>query len=182
MKLLKKNSFAAVVFALTVVLSILISGHMKLEQEAQKVLDVFYEGERGDGLSIYSDLKDIVDETRTIISLSQKVMDPSTSELVELNDAVNDFQSAKTPQEYYQVYSRIVSTIDDASALFVLYCEDKTLMNQFDDAASVFASKMNTISYDPYNRYVRDYLEIMDRFPAGWIAKWTKVSEVSAFE
>ena len=182
MKLLKKNSTAAAVFVLAVLLSIFISGHIKLESEAEKVLDVFYEGERKDGLSIYSDLKDLVDETRNILSLAQKVTDPSASELVALNHAITSYQSAQTPQEYYQVYSSIVANIEDVSALFVLYCENDQYMEMFEDSAAVFASKMNTISYDPYNRYVREYQKLLEKFPAGLIAKLTNVSEVSAFE
>lgn len=182
MKLLQKNSAAILIFIVTVVFSILISGHNKLDREAQKVLDVFYEGERGDGLSIYSDLKDLIDASRDIVSLSQKVMDPSTSELVALSNAISDVQSADTPKEYYEVYSKIVDNIEDVSALFVIYCEDDDKMDLFEDAAAVFASKMNTISYDPYNRYVRDYMKLLDKFPAGLIAKLTFVREVTPFE
>ena len=182
MKLFKKNSVAVIVFALTVILSILLSGHAALVKEANKVEDIFYNGERGDGLSIYSDLKDLVDTSRNILSLCQKVTDASAQELTELNQVISDYQSAQTPSEYYQIYSRLISCIDDASALFVIYCEDDTLMNMFEKYASVFSSKMNTISYDPYNRYVREYEKTLENFPAGLIAKLTGVMEVSAFE
>ena len=182
MKLFRKNSVAVLVFVLSVVLSILISGHLQLAKEADRVLDVFYEGERGDGLSIYSDLKDLVDASREIVSLSQKVMDPATEELVALNKAISEFQSAETPQEYYAVYERIVSQIDDVSALFVVYCEDDSQMKMFEAKAAVFASKMNTIGYDPYNSYVREYEKLLKNFPAGLIAKITGVQEVNAFE
>ena len=182
MKYFRKSSVAAIVFVLVVVISILMSGHMKLSMEAQKVLDVFYEGERGDGLSIYSDLDDLTKCTRDIVSLSQKVMDPSTEELVILNKSVAAMLEADNPHEYYEAYSSIVDVIDDVSALFVLYCENDELMGMFDDQASIFASKMNTISYDPYNRYVRDYQKMLEQFPAGLIAKLTFVKEVLPFE
>ena len=78
MKQLQKNSVASLIFVVVVVLSILMSGHIKLNNEAQKVLDIFYEGERNDGLSIYSDLDDLTKCTRDIISLTQKVVDPAT--------------------------------------------------------------------------------------------------------
>ncbi len=182
MKLFRKTTTAVFVFVFTVIVSILLSGHNRLASEANRVLDIFYDGERNDGLSIYSDLQDLVDASRNIVSLSQKCMDPATAELVALNDAISDFQSADSPAEYYEVYSRIVSNIDDVSALFVIYCNDDASMKLFEDSAAVFASKMNTISYDPYNRYVREYNELLDHFPAEWIAKLTNVKEVSAFE
>ena len=182
MKQLQKNSVASLIFVVVVVLSILMSSHMKLNNEAQKVLDIFYEGERNDGLSIYSDLDDLTKCTRDIISLTQKVADPSSEELVILNKAVNAMMSADDPEEYYEAYSAIIDVIDDVSALFVLYCEDDDLMSMFDDYASIFASKMNTISYDPYNRYVREYQKLLKQFPANWIAKLTFVQEVKPFE
>ena len=159
-----------------------MSCNIKLNHESQKVLDIFYEGERNDGLSIYSDLDDLTKCTRDIISLTQKVVDPAAEELVLLNKAVAAMQSADDPSEYYDAYSAIVDVIDDVSALFVLYCENDELMGMFDDQASIFASKMNTISYDPYNRYVRDYQKMLEQFPAGLIAKLTFVKEVLPFE
>ncbi len=182
MKLFRKTTTAVLVFVLTVILSILFSGHMKLSSEANQVLDIFYEGERKDGLSIYTDLKDLVDASRNIVSLSQKFMDPSAVELTSLNDAISDFSSADSPAEYYEIYSRIVANMDDVSALFVIYCDDDAAMKLFEDSAAVFASKMNTISYDPYNRYVREYNKLLEQFPAKVIAKLTGVKEVSAFE
>ena len=100
MKQLQKNSVASLIFVVVVVLSILMSGHIKLNHEAQKVLDIFYEGERNDGLSIYSDLDDLTKCTRDIISLTQKVVDPAAEELVLLNKAVAAIQSADDPSEY----------------------------------------------------------------------------------
>lgn len=182
MKLFKKTTTAVIVFVFAVVASILVSGHIKLASEANRVLDVFYDGERNDGLSIHSDLKDLVDASRNIVSLSQKYMDPASAELTALNQAISDFQSAASPSEYYEVYSRIIANMDDVSALFVIYCNDDASMKLFEDSAAVFASKMNTISYDPYNRYVREYQELLEKFPAGWIAQLTHVKEVSAFE
>lgn len=182
MKLFRKNSVAVTVFVVTVIISILLSGRTALVKEANKVEDIFYHGERGDGLSIYSDLKDIIDASRSILSLTQKVADPSTPELVELNRIISDYQSAQTPQEYYDIYSRLILCIDDTSAIFSMFCKDDTIRNQFEGYASIFASKMNTISYDPYNRYVREYEEMLESFPAGLIAKLTFVEEVHAFE
>jgi len=182
MKLLRKNSVAVVIFVITVILSILASGHIALSKEAKKVEDIFYNGERGDGLSIYSDLKDMVDTSRNILSLTQKVADASSSELTQLNQIIIDFQSAQTPDECYQIYQRLLISIDDVSTLFVIYCDDEDLNRRFEGYASVFASKMNTIGYDPYNRYVREYRQKLDAFPAGLIAKLTGVREVSAFE
>ena len=182
MKQLQKNSVASLIFVVVVVLSILMSGHIKLNHEAQKVLDIFYEGERNDGLSIYSDLDDLTKCTRDIISLTQKVIDPATEELVLLNKAVAAMQSADDPSEYYDAYSAIVDVIDDVSALFVLYCEDDDLALMFEDYAAIFASKMNTIGYDPYNRYVREYEKILNQFPAKLIAELTFVQDVKPFE
>ena len=42
MKLLRKNSVAVVIFVITVILSILASGHIALSKEAKKVEDIFY--------------------------------------------------------------------------------------------------------------------------------------------
>ena len=182
MKQLQKNSVATLIFVVVVVLSILMSGHIKLNKEAQKVLDVFYYGERNDGLSIYSDLDDLTKCTRDIISLTQKVVDPGTEELVLLNKAVAAMQSADDPSEYYEAYSTIIDVIDDVSALFVYYCQDDDLSMMFEDYAAIFASKMSTIGYDPYNRYVREYEKLIDQFPAKWIAKLTFVQEVKPFE
>ena len=182
MKQLQKNSVATLIFVVVVVLSILMSGHVKLNNEAQKVLDVFYYGERNDGLSIYSDLDDLTKCTRDIISLTQKVVDPGTEELVILNKAVAAMQSADDPSEYYEAYSAILDVIDDVSALFVLYCQDDDLSMMFDDYAAIFTSKMSTIGYDPYNRYVREYEKLLNQFPAKWIAKLTFVQEVKPFE
>ena len=182
MKQLQKNSVASLIFVVVVVLSILMSGHIKLNHEAQKVQDIFYEGERNDGLSIYSDLDDLTKCTRDIISLTQKVVDPAAEELVLLNKAVAAMQSADDPSEYYDAYSAIVDVIDDVSALFVLYCEDDDLALMFEDYAAIFASKMNTIGYDPYNRYVREYEKLLNQFPAKLIAELTFVQEVKPFE
>ena len=133
MKHLQKNSVASLIFVVVVIFSILMSGHIKLNSEAQKVLNVFYEGERNDGLSIYNDLDDLTKCTRDIISLVQNVVDPATEELVLLNKGVAAMQSADDPAEYYEAYSAIVDVIDDVSALFVLYCEDDDLALMFED-------------------------------------------------
>ena len=52
----------------------------------------------------------------------------------------------------------------------------------FEDYAAIFASKMNTIGYDPYNRYVREYEKLLNQFPAKLIAELTFVQEVKPFE
>ena len=121
MKQLQKNSVASLIFVVVVVLSILMSGHIKLNKEAQKVLDVFYYGERNDGLSIYSDLDDLTKCTRDIISLTQKVVDPGTEELVLLNKAVAAMQSADDPSEYYEAYSAIIDVIDNRTVCFIVF-------------------------------------------------------------
>jgi hypothetical protein len=110
------------------------------------------------------------------------VVDPAAEELVLLNKAVAAMQSADDPSEYYDAYSAIIDVIDDVSALFVLYCQDDDLALMFEDYAAIFASKMNTIGYDPYNRYVREYEKILNQFPAKLIAELTFVQEVKPFE
>lgn len=181
MKILSERKYAFIIAVITVILTMVISGTSYLSSQATSIENKFYNGERDDGLSIYNDLKDLIEISKNVLNIAQKANVPQ-EDIDSLTKAIQLFDTAKNPKDYYQVYQAIEGEIDNIAVMIVMFTDDETLNELFEKYAVQYVSKTNTITYDPYNKYVREYNELTSKFPANILSKLPFVKEVSAFE
>lgn len=175
-------SVAVLVFVLTMVLTVAIKGHVTLNKQAKQVENIFYNGERNDGLSIHKDLKELGNAAKTIISIAEKELDLSTPELVNVKKGVEELSKATNPQQYYQAYQLIDGSMEPLIAQLEAKVTDETQVKILTNNTAEYRSRVKTIGYSVYNAEVRNYKETIGHFPANMIALFTNVKKVYAFE
>ena len=158
-KFLSNRLVALLLSALIVVGSTLVSVHVKLGAQCDKITDGFYTGVKYDGYvhpSISAQLKDIIGYAEGLVTIANNYeVDAELSEKV-LRD-VDDLNLE------YQGLSRNVSALADALGRQPLSDRDKSGLEQY---ASSISGAQGLIESAGYNDSVRTFAARKLRFPA----------------
>lgn len=172
-KFLSNRLVALLLSALIVVGSTLVSVHVKLGAQCDKITDGFYTGVKYDGYvrpSISAQLKDIIGYAEGLVTIANNYeVDAELSEKV-LRD-VDDLNLAMTHSRdsiaylyaEYQSLSRNVSALADALGRQPLSDRDKSGLEQY---ASSISGAQGLIESAGYNDSVRTFAARKLRFPA----------------
>lgn len=169
MTVLKKRPVAIAIAVAVCLAALFVSGRSGLAGQRAKVESVFYTGENGDGLCIFSDLNSRLDCAYNISTVVRR-NDSSYHALIELDGAYAAMKQAMDGGSVSEM-----STADKAlgSAVETVYRYALNLdMSETDETLvtrqyRTFMSAADTISYDPYNSLARRFNSENSGFPAG---------------
>lgn len=178
----KKSIIVKGIVIIVIILSSLLNGHLQMNRKAEKVENIFMNGEDENGLSIHYDLEKIDDSMSYCISLAKANQQDSHQYIKKLNTLHQQFLSLESVKEYSQWYT----DVKDVYPLAIGYLEGLELSKEHQKMLSkyqaTYKSATHTISYSSYNQYVRDYKEETSGVIAEVIKKLTGVKEVSVFD
>lgn len=162
---LQDRRTAAAVMVLMIVLGVLLGAWRSGSRLYARVEDLFYNGEKGNGVGMASDLSQRVDAAVNMILVAKRSIDPADSAVTGLEEAVTAVNAASGLQEKYRADRAM------ASAMTVLYERLGEAALSDKDAgyrASLYAdftSAAMTMSHDPYNAQAVEYNREITSFP-----------------
>lgn len=88
MKLFKNRFFAGMIAAVMIFLSIFALGGRSLKKEREKAVEIYFNGEFGDGMGIEYDLKQRVNLASNLISVGKRYFDKNDSLIKDVDEAI----------------------------------------------------------------------------------------------
>lgn len=178
----QKSMIVKFAVVIVVVLSSLLNGHLQMNRKAEKVENIFMNGENQDGLSIHYDLEKIDDSMSYCISLAKANQKQNQEYIKKLETLHQQFSSIETIADYSEWYQ----DVKDVYPLAISYLESVELSNEHQKMLSkyqaTYNSAIHTIAYSSYNEYVREYEKETSGLIAGVIKTITGVKKVTSFD
>ncbi len=181
MKLLKNRAFAALVMVVVILISFLASGHRALARERDKVSDLFYNGELGDGVGIAYDLDTIAVCCGNLVTVASRYLSADNSALSALNELRSEMAGAATISEKAKCFSRIDSVVMDVAEALDGTNITSTDFNLFYGECVDIDAAQQRIKLDSYNTAARQFNDSLSGQPAAFIAALTGIAEAEIF-
>lgn len=155
----KKKSIACLFMILCVVIGLFAGSYHALDRRYQKAENVFFHGEKGDGICIYGDLEERMRYARNMISMAQKydveTKDLSSSlALLESSTKINDIKIAN--QDLEETFMQVYRTLSQLE----LSQKDIEFLEGYYQS---FKSRTSAISHDPYHDVASQYNEAKEQ-------------------
>lgn len=174
MKILENKAICLILMLVLIVGGFLLGGYKGLAGQYQKVEDVFFLGEEGDGICVANDMAERASALTNMQTVAQKYLAAGNGALKASSASLNDYTRAEGDiRALFAANSRM----DSAMAGLYQAMEDKALSDKDENYRqrlyADFNSRNDTISHDPYYKYAADYNGILMHFPANLIAGMT---------
>ncbi len=175
MKLFENKAISLVLMVVLIAAGTWIGGYKGLNGLYSEAEDVFFTGERGDGICIANDLAERAVAAQNLVTIAsnyagvQAETQAVTAASAELSSAVKGQNIA--------VLSEKNQKLDTAMTALYNALENQTLTEQHEkyrqSLYADFNSRNDTISHDPYNQYAQRYNQTLSGFPASLLAAVT---------
>lgn len=156
---------AKVVLIAVIVLSIVFGGYRSLSKEASKVERVFFDGVDKDGYSINSDLNNLVDISRNLITVAKRYLPENDASIIDLADASSKVANSSKPSDKLRAFRELQTAFTSLSKKLGPNLEenDRRYLEGF---TTEFNSSTHKISLDGYNEKAKEFNSQLSRFPA----------------
>lgn len=165
------NYHVARILMIVVIIASVILGNMRsMNQETQKILEIFEVGEDKDGLSAQNDLLDRCNDSMNMLSLADRY-NYSSDPVIELNDISAEMKmllsqaSLKNINKLAGLNSELTNIFDsvysELKTKISKETDQKLLTGLYDD----FHSTGNILSRSDYNQAALEYNELAQSFP-----------------
>ena len=182
---LKRRGVAALIALAAMLHTLFASGGAKLSALRSEAENVFFSGEKGDGLSIYGDLNTRLDCAYNLGTIARRSGMEGRKELeaaMSAYDALVRALNEGAPKPSLAALNR-----DLTAAVETLYraMEGQGLSDTDEDLAvrqyRNFLSANDTISHDSYNLHAAAFNQTLAAFPANVIALFAGISPLDYF-
>ena len=180
MKLLESKGLCLVLMVVLIVSGTWISGYRGLSRLYSQAEDVFFTGERGDGICIANDLSERAVAAANLVTIAsgysgaKEAAAAVTEASAELSTELKaSGQSGGTIALLAEKNQKLDTAM---TALYNALGEEQLSANHEKYRQSLYAdfnSRNDTISHDPYNQYAQAYNQALDGFPASLLASIT---------
>ena len=174
MKILENKIVCIVLMVVLIAGGFLLGGYKGLAGQYQKVENVFFLGEDGDGICVANDMAERATSLTNMQTVAKKYLPKGDSVLESAASSLNDFTQAEGD---IRALFAANSCMDAAMAALYQALDEKILSANDEKYRQRLYADVNTrndtISHDPYYKYAADYNEILMHFPANIIAGLT---------
>ena len=181
----KSGKTAAMVLVLAVVLTVLVLGGVKLGAQRDAVDDLFYEGDLGNGMSIYSDLASRMDCAANLLTLSRRCGGEGAEETAALEQALAAMQEQyDRPQERKALCdadAALNEALENLYRAMENWSLSETDRNLAQKEYTAFHSAGDTIRHESYNIRAQEFNQLRSGFPTRLIAALTGVGDLETF-
>ena len=174
MKILENKIVCIVLMVVLIAGGFLLGGYKRLAGQYQKVENVFFLGEDGDGICVANDMAERATSLTNMQTVAKKYLPKGDSALESAASSLNDFTQAEGDiRDLFAANSGM-----DAAMAALYQALDEKILSANDEKYrqrlyADFNSRNDTISHDPYYKYAADYNKILMHFPANIIAGLT---------
>ena len=175
---------AALILALAVLGSVFIGGGHSLSKKYTKVRETFFSGAEGDGLSIYSDIKERRDSGYNLLTISKRYLSQTSEEVKALSATIQSLEQAISGSSISDMYRANEELTGTAEALYRKLSEqalsesDKKLLEA--QYANITGNAL-TISRDGFNAKAQEMNDTLSRFPTNVIAAVNGIHKLDLF-
>lgn len=181
MKLLENKAICLVLMVVLIAAGTWIGGYKGLSGLYSQAEDVFFTGERGDGICIANDLAERAAAATNLVTIAsnyagvqdeaQAVTSASAELSAELSATTRDGHIARLSERNRKLDSAMTALYNALGEEPLSAQHEKYRQSLYAD----FNSRGDTISHDPYNQYAQSYNQALDGFPASLLAAITPV-------
>ena len=165
------NYHVARILMIVVIIASVILGNMRsMNQETQKILEIFEVGEDKDGLSARNDLLDRCNDSMNMLSLADRY-NYSSDPVIELNDISAEMKMLLSQASLKNI-NKLAGLNNELTNIFdSVYSELKTKISKETDQKLLtglyddFHSTGNILSRSDYNQAALEYNELAQSFP-----------------
>ena len=177
MNLLNNKFLCLVLMVVLIAAGTWIGGYKSLSSLYSQAEDVFFTGERGDGICIANDLTERVTAAANLVTIASNY--PGVKEKVEnVTDISANLSNALSRRDVFDLPGWNTS-LDIAMTDLYNALGEETLTAQHEkyrqSLYAEFTSRGHTISHDPYNQYAQEYNQAVKGFPASLLVNITPV-------
>lgn len=164
MSLLKNRHIAALIMCVMILLGFLLGAAASGRRLYGRVEDIFYNGAKGNGVGIASDLGNRAEAAGNLGTIAVKYIDPRDDMIEDLEDAIDDMNDddlsnvAEANADLEKAVSRIYDRLGDLD----LSQKDAEYRSSL---YADFMSYGSTMSHDPYNQAAAEYNSEIRAFP-----------------
>lgn len=181
MTILKRRWFAFIILALTVILTVGLSGGRALSASKNEVLSVYINGADGSGLSIANDLRARADSAAEMANIAER--NGAKANLInvvrEKAQALLETASVKEASRLHGELGSAVGALETALEGAALSESDRTALLKNSEE---FLSRGRVIDKDHvYNDKVEAFNETLSGFPANLIARIAGIGPLETF-
>ncbi|MBR4410885.1 MAG: LemA family protein [Firmicutes bacterium] len=181
MNLLNNKFLCLVLMVVLIAAGTWIGGYKGLNGLYSQAEDIFFTGERGDGICIANDLAERAAAAANLVTIAsnyagvqdeaQAVTAASAELSAELSATTRDGHIARLSERNRKLDSAMTALYNALGEESLMAQHEKYRQSLYAD----FNSRNDTISHDPYNQYAQDYNQALDGFPASLLAAITPV-------
>jgi len=175
MKLLENKAICLVLMVCLIAAGTWIGGYKSLNGLHRQAEDVFFTGERGDGICIANDLSERAAAAANLVTIAGNYA--GLSEEAQAVSAASAELTSALGRNRIDALADANRKLDTAmTALYSGLGEHQLTQQHEKYRQSLYAdfnSRGDTISHDPYNTYAQAYNDALEAFPAGLLASIT---------
>ena len=176
---LKSPRLATVIMAIMIALAVILGSGRSLRALRADVEEIFWNGVSGDGIGVASDLSRNRDDAYNLLSVARGYAVDSAL-LSALENAVADFDAAGSDIEaLFDANTALTGAVTDLyEAMGRQSLSDRDESYRQSLYYNILA-RNDTMSRDGYNTAALEFNQLLDRFPASLLRRFTSVSPAS---
>jgi len=162
---LKNRRTACLVMCVMILISLPIGAYASGSRLYSHVEDMFYNGERGNGVGVASDLSGRANAAMNLATVAQRYVAPGDGLVQPVLDACNEVSMASTLEEKKQAdeyLAKAMAALYDGMGELSLSDKDEGYRSSL---YADFTSYGSTMSHDGYNQAAAQYNRQLDAFP-----------------
>lgn len=173
---LKSPRLATVIMAIMIALAVILGSGRSLRALRADVEEIFWNGVSGDGIGVASDLSRNRDDAYNLLSVARGYAVDSAL-LSALENAVADFDAAGSDIEaLFDANTALTGAVTDLyEAMGRQSLSDRDESYRQSLYYNILA-RNDTMSRDGYNTAALEFNQLLDRFPASLLRRFTSVS------
>lgn len=175
MKLFENKGICLVLMIVLIAAGTWIGGYKGLNSMYSRAENVFFTGERGDGICIANDLAERSTAAVNLVTIAsnysgvQNETQAVSAASSELAAALNHSDIAVLAEKNQKLDTAMTALYNALGESQLSAQHEKYRQSLYAD----FNSRSDTISHDPYNQYAQDYNQALKGFPASFLAAIT---------
>jgi len=182
MRVLRKRATAWTITILIIILSTIISGGSSLNKLRQETIDIFYLGEKMNGVGIQHDLNMIMTNSVNLTVVAGRYLGQGHELIQKVLNARDALNKAETPGEKYDAAQELLSSVTE----LYTYLGNMELKEKDQNFRESLYAEINShnikISRSAYNQYSRKFNNLLNTFPANILSKVAFIRPVELYE